>query len=77
LYLAHTYNQIAGFEGTLAEWYIEFGDDAWTTPETAYCEDGRETTSTDCVVVPTTGEDCVILYSECEFAGTSVTVCED
>lgn len=65
MYLAKTYNPVAGFEGEITEWSIEFGDDAWPVPETVYCEDAHMSDS--CYLGGTEPTDCVVLYEECDF----------
>jgi len=66
LYLAKTYNPIAGFEGILSEWNIQFGDEAWKNPDEVYCE-GNRSWDMNCIDIPSDFDACVWLYSECDY----------
>lgn len=76
MYLAKTYNPIAGFEGILSEWNIEFGDEAWVDPDEVYCE-GNRIYDTNCFDNPDSDGTCVMLYSECDYKGDVFEACND
>lgn len=50
------------------------GDGAWETPDVVLCEDPNDP---DCTIAPTEDEECVYLFSECNFLGTQTKVCDN
>jgi len=70
LYLAKSYENYAGFEGDIQDWYFLAGTGAYTTPSDAECE-----IPGSCDVNPIEDSSCAYLYSECDFAGTSTKIC--
>lgn len=63
-----------GFNGDIEQWYFEAGDGAWQIDPEVTCE------IEPCGILPCAGDECdkcVILYSECNFAGSYVEVCDN
>jgi len=71
IYLGRSSEAVPGFEGDIEEWYFEFGDGTWESPDYVDCE-------VDSTYCATYGQDdCVDLYSECNFEGTRTRLCAD
>jgi len=54
----------------MREWYFVAGEGSWTIPNVVDCTDP------ECGVTPIE-ENCVILYSECNFKGENTRICSD
>jgi len=66
-----------GFNGDIEQWFFEAGSGAWQIEPTVDCESGTTCIFDPCLNEPELCEECVYLYSECNYAGSYTQVCGD
>jgi len=77
LYTARSGALYPGFNGDIEQWFFEAGSGAFQIDPSTECEIGS------CIIDPCDAsiegmcDECVILYSECNYGGSEIEVCDN